>query len=82
MRIVRQYGAYNLRVFGSVAQGRETPDSDVDFLAEFEEGRSILDQIGMIEDLERLLGRSVDVADPSTLHWFVRERILGEAYPL
>jgi len=31
-RIAARHGAYNLRVFGSIARGDARPDSDVDFL--------------------------------------------------
>ncbi|NCN70804.1 MAG: nucleotidyltransferase, partial [Betaproteobacteria bacterium] len=36
--LAKQYGASHLRVFGSVARGEETPESDVDFLVEFPRG--------------------------------------------
>lgn len=40
VRIAAQHGAYNLRVFGSVARGEANADSDVDFLIELGESRS------------------------------------------
>ncbi|WP_317034542.1 nucleotidyltransferase family protein [Nodosilinea sp. E11] len=45
--IAEQYGAYNVRVFGSVAHGETQADSDVDFLIGLEPGRSLLDHIGL-----------------------------------
>jgi predicted nucleotidyltransferase len=33
-RIATKHGAYNLRVFGSVARGEARPDSDIDLLIE------------------------------------------------
>lgn len=50
-----------VRVFGSVARGEARPDSDVDFLVDFEPDASLLDQVGLIQDLQELLGVGVDV---------------------
>lgn len=38
LRIARQRGAHNVRLFGSVARGEDHPGSDLDFLVEFEPG--------------------------------------------
>jgi len=54
-------GAHNVRIFGSVARGDQRRDSDVDFLVDFEPGRSLLDLTGLWLDLEAVLGCKVDV---------------------
>jgi predicted nucleotidyltransferase len=82
LRVAALHGGRNVRVFGSTARGDEGPFSDVDFLIEFEEGRSVLDLAGLWQDLEELLGRKVDVAEPEGLHWYIRDRVLKEAVPL
>ena len=82
LRIATKHGAHNVRVFGSVARGEATPDSDIDFLVELEPGRNLLDRIALIQDLEELLNRKVDVAKPSNLHELIRERVLSEAVAL
>ena len=90
MRIASKNRAYNVRIFGSVARGEEREDSDVDFLVDMEPGHSLLDRIGLMQDLEDLLGRKVDVATVKILRDFCRdsptetlhERILEEAVPL
>lgn len=82
LKITAKYGAYNVRVFGSVARGEARPDSDVDFLVELEAGRNLLDRIALMQDLEELLNRKVDVAKPSNLHELIRERVLNEAVVL
>ena len=61
LRMAAKHGAYNVRVFGSVVRGEAGPDSDVDVLVEFEPGRSLLDHVGLMQNLEDLLGRKVDV---------------------
>ncbi|GBE91214.1 nucleotidyltransferase family protein [Nostoc cycadae] len=82
LQIAAKYGAYNVRVFGSVARGEARSDSDVDFLLEIEPQRTLLDQIALIQSLEELLGRKVDVAEPETLHELIRDKVLREAVVL
>ncbi len=82
LRIAAKYGARSVRVFGSVARGEAGPASDVDFLVELEEGRSLFDLGGLWRDLEDLLGHKVQVVGPEGLHWYIRDRVLNEAVPL
>ncbi len=82
LSIATKYGAFNVRIFGSVARGDETADSDVDFLVELEPGRNLLDRIALMQDLEDLLGRKVDVATVKGLREYFRDHILNEAVPL
>ena len=42
LTIAARHGARKVRVFGSVARGTARPSSDIDFLVEMEEGRSLL----------------------------------------
>jgi predicted nucleotidyltransferase len=82
LRVAAQRGAYNVRVFGSVARGEASPDSDVDFLVELKPGRSLLDLGGLLMDLQDLLGHKVDVVTEPALHRRIRDRVLAEARPL
>ena len=82
LRAAALRGARNVRVFGSVARGDTSPNSDVDFLVEFEPGRSLVDLSGLLIDLEELLGCEVDVVTERGLHWYIRDRIFAEAVPL
>ena len=82
LSIAEKYGARNVRVFGSVARGDAGPGSDVDFLVEMEDGRSLLDLGHMLMDLQDLLGREVELVEPEGLHWYIRDRVLQEAVPL
>lgn len=80
--IAERHGARRLRLFGSVARGESRPDSDVDFLVNLEEGRSLLDQAALLVDLQDLLGVKVDVVSEGGINPRMRERILREAVPL
>ena len=82
LRVAAEYGASNVRVFGSVARGEASDESDVDFLVDFEPGRSLLDLGGLRVELESLLGRRVDVVTEAGIYWLLRRRILKEARAL
>lgn len=77
-----RYGAFNLRIFGSVARHQADADSDIDILVELEPGRSLLDLGGLLMDLQTLLGCSVDIVTEKGLRPRIRERVLQEAIPL
>ena len=79
LRIAAQYGAHNVRVFGSVARGEADAASDIDFLVEMQPGRSLLDLGGLQADLEALLGCRVDVVTEKGLKTRIRGRVLAEA---
>ena len=82
LQVAAQHGARNVRVFGSVARGEARPDSDIDVLVEFEPGRTLLDRIGLTQDLEDLLGRKVDVVTEKALHRLIRRQVLEQAVRL
>jgi len=73
--LARAHGAKSIELFGSAARGSERPGSDLDFMVELEPGRSLLDLIGLGEDLEAALGRKVDTVSKSAL----KPRVLARA---
>jgi uncharacterized protein len=76
-------GAANVRVFGSVARGDETPESDIDLLVDFPAGeRGLFPLLKLAAEIEDLVGRPVDVAALEVMAEPVRERALAEAIPL
>ena len=83
LKIAAAHGAFNVRVFGSVVRGEETPDSDIDFLIDYD-----TDKItpwfpgGLLMDWQDLLGRKVDVLTEHGISPLIRERVLSEAKPL
>jgi uncharacterized protein len=79
LRLAQNYGASNVRVFGSVARGDYSEASDVDFLVDLEPGRSLFDLGGLLMDLQDLLGCSVDVGTTKMLKKTIRDQVLEEA---
>ncbi|HZL36032.1 MAG TPA: nucleotidyltransferase family protein [Tepidisphaeraceae bacterium] len=61
------HGAYDVRIFGSVARGDATETSDLDLLVRFEPDRSLMDHGMLIEELQNLLGVRVDVVSEGAL---------------
>ena len=82
LRLASCHGARDVRVFGSFARGEERQGSDLDLLVTLGEGRSLLDLVGLKQDLEDLVHRPVDVVTERALSPYLRERVLSEAVPL
>ena len=74
-------GIIRLAVFGSVARGDNSPQSDVDLLADFDKTRHFtLLTMGRIESrLADLLGTRVDLSSPEWLKGSIRDQVLREA---
>ena len=77
--IVAAHRASNPRVFGSVARGEDTEESDLDILVDPAGRMTLFDLGGILNDLTELLGVEVDVLTPGALPDKHRERILAEA---
>ncbi|EAQ69093.1 hypothetical protein SynRS9909_01665 [Synechococcus sp. RS9909] len=82
LAVATSHGASNLRIYGSIATGREHPASDLDLLVDLPEEQSLLGLISLRQDLEDLLGCSVDVTEAETLHPLIRTQILEQALAL
>ena len=81
-KIARTHGAIRIRIFGSHAKGAAKEASDLDLLVELEEGRDLLDIVGLKQDLEAFLGFKVDVLTERALSPYLRDEIVQKAIPL
>ncbi|HMG74816.1 MAG TPA: nucleotidyltransferase family protein [Pyrinomonadaceae bacterium] len=81
-KLAANYGAHNVRLFGSVARGEAHSDSDIDVLVDLEPDRSLFDLGGLLMELQDLLGCRVDVVTEHGLRPRIRERVLRDAVPL
>jgi uncharacterized protein len=83
LEIAAKHGAYNIRVFGSVARNEANIDSDIDLLVDYDSAkRSPWFPSGLVQDLEALLQRKVDVATLAMLKPQTQDRVLREAISL
>jgi uncharacterized protein len=82
LTIARRHGAFNVRVFGSVARGDADEKSDIDLLVDLDADRSLFDLGALVVELNESMGRHVDVVTERGLRERVRERVVGEAVAL
>lgn len=81
-RVVEAHRARNPRVFGSVAHGEDTDDSDLDLLIDPTPETTLLDIGAIRHELLQLLGVPVDVLTPKALPEKFRNTVLAEAVPV
>jgi predicted nucleotidyltransferase/DNA-binding XRE family transcriptional regulator len=79
IELARTHGARNVRLFGSVARGEDTFESDIDFLVKTPDENALSIAISLQAALESLLGCKVDVSPESILKPSVRKAALREA---
>lgn len=82
LALADQYGIYDVRVFGSVARGDETDQSDIDLLVKVKPDHSLLDLGGFLYDVRKLLDLEVDVVTDKGLRSRIRDEVLREAIAL
>ncbi|MEX6430641.1 nucleotidyltransferase family protein [Ferrimicrobium acidiphilum] len=80
-RLVREHHGRSVSVFGSVARGEETSESDVDLLVDFDEQSTLFDLLHLQEAIAGVLGTSVDVVAAKGL-MSRDEHIKREAIPI
>lgn len=79
-----RFNAVNFMLFGSYSKGEQTPESDIDFLVEFDSSKNVdmFDFLDLQEYLTDLFGKNVDLGTPKGLKSFIKNTILKEAIPL
>jgi uncharacterized protein len=76
---LKKFGVRRFGLFGSFRRGRQTGESDVDLLVEFESGQKSFDNFMRLSFfLEDLLGRKVDLITPESLSPHIGPKILRE----
>lgn len=80
--VVESHRARNARIFGSVAHGDDTEDSDLDILIDPLPDTTLLDIGAIRHELAQLLGVPVDVLTPKALPEKFRAAVLAEAVPV
>ena len=82
IEIAERRGFSNVRVFGSMARGDASEDSDVDLLVTAKPKTTLIGLVGLSLDVEELLKRKVDVLTDDAIYHLLRDRILSEAVSL
>lgn len=81
-RAAARYRVVNPRVFGSALHGNDHDGSDLDLLVDTLPGTTLLDLGGLQDELQELLGVSVDVLTLKDLPAKFRDAVAQEAQPL
>ena len=74
--ILKRQGVIKAAVFGSFARGEETKNSDIDFLMKITKNKTLFDLIQLKLELEKKLGRSVDIVEYDAIHPLIRKEVL------
>ncbi len=82
LALAGRHGASNVRVFGSVARGDASADSDIDLVVEFNPGTSLMDHGDLIMDLQDALGCKVDIVSARGMRDRLKARVNAEAVAL
>jgi predicted nucleotidyltransferase len=82
LQIAARHHATDVRVIGSVARGEAGPGSDVDLVVRFLPTATSSSHSAMVDELERLLGRKVEVIGEDALRASTRARMRHEAVAL
>lgn len=83
MERIRGFGVKKIGIFGSVVRGEAKEKSDIDIVVEFEKGKATFKNFcGLIDFLEKLFGKEVDVLTPDGIEniriQHIREEIKKE----
>jgi uncharacterized protein len=79
LSIASKHRTENLRMFGSIARGEDTETSDIDLLDDPLHGTTLLNLIGLEQELTQLLSAKVDLLTPDGLSKYIRDDVLREA---
>lgn len=82
LAIAARFHVTDVRVFGSVARGDDTCESDIDFLVRLPEDATLMTLTGLVGAWQELLGREIDVVSDRGMEPLIRENILRDATPL
>lgn len=80
--VLKEGGVTRAAIFGSYVRGEEREDSDIDILIDFPRGRGLFEFAGLGLELEKALGKKVDLVTYNSLHPLLKDRILAEQIPI
>ncbi len=80
-QLAMENGISNIPIFGSVARGDETEDSDIDLLVDVRKNIA-LDFFGFHLDVEDILNKKVDFTTENAINRHIKEYVMLEAVPL
>jgi predicted nucleotidyltransferase len=76
--ILERYGAKKIAIFGSYARDEAKPESDIDILVDFSERKSLLDLVGIEQELSDVLGLKADLVTEKSISPYLIDKIKRE----
>jgi len=76
--ILVRHRVKKIAIFGSYARDETRPGSDIDILVEFSEKKSLLDLVGIEQELSDALGMKVDLVTEKSISPYLIDRIKSE----
>jgi predicted nucleotidyltransferase len=76
--ICEHAGIEMLGVFGSVARGQDTPESDIDMIVRFREPVGLIEFIDVENEIESALGRHIDLGTEASVHPLIRKNVFRD----
>lgn len=77
--VLRKYQIRRASIFGSVAKGYDTAESDVDLLIETEPGFTLFNMLQLEEEIANLLHKKVDLVEFNAIKQSIKEEVLKSA---
>jgi len=77
--ILVKHGIKRILVFGSYARNEATTKSDLDLIVDFPEGTSLLDHIGIENELSEALSMKIDLLSRNGISPYIKDHVLKEA---
>ena len=78
IEICQENDVQMLGVFGSMARGESTKQSDVDLLVRFSRPKGLLAMVRLERELSEAIGRKVDLLTEAAVSPYIRDRILND----
>ena len=79
MQILKKHGAKKIKIFGSYARGEAKKGSDLDIIVEFDKRKTLLELVGIEQELEDQLGIKIDLLTEDSISPYLIERINRES---
>jgi predicted nucleotidyltransferase len=76
--VLKKFKVNKIGIFGSYVSGKVRKKSDIDLLVEFKETIDLFDFVHLVDEIQRLLKKKVDLVTPETIKPYIKTKILNE----
>lgn len=78
--VLKEAGVIKSSIFGSYVRGEQKEYSDIDILVDLPRGKTLIDLVGLKQDLEEILKKNVDLVTYNSINPLLKESILKDQY--